>query len=194
MTDSTPQVSSRHMQTFLEVVDRLEAADCAAIRAAIPGAMLQAIHDHTSASWLPIEVNLEVTRIVAERLGPERAHNFFCDLLLAGFETPLLGSFAKGALRLAGTNPGFALKWVPKGFSLVFRNTGEWSTSDITATTGRLAVDGLPTIMASERLWLDSVASSLQALFKLTNKGGEIRVAEVDVSGGRATFRANWPA
>ena len=186
---TTPAVRGRHMQTFVGAIDQLPALDRGVLRERL-AATLETIARASPVGWVPADLNLEATRVVSDHLGPERTRLFFRDLLLAGFKTPLLAAFVSGALRLAGSDPGAAFKWVPQGFGLVFRDCGVWSTHTRTPTSMVVEIKELPPPMR-DPIWLNSVASSLSAVFILTSKQGEMRLETAD-AGATANLRATW--
>lgn len=184
-----PAVRARYMQLFSKQIERLPVPEREAISAAIGRDVIESA---SAMSWLPLAVNLEATRAVAERLGPERTDRFFRGLLLDTAHSPLLGSVVQTALRVAGRNPGLSLPWIAKGFQLIFRDMGGWTT--VRRDTGILVMElaGLPAECVSDDVWARSVASALSALLDLARLEGSVAVAEVDRASGRVVFEARW--
>lgn len=187
-----PSVRARYMQTFLRHIDRLEADDSRAIREAVSPETRIAIETAGLLGWLPIRMNLDATHAVAGRLGVDRTHRFFHDLLLATTETPLLRGFVQAVLRVAVSDPGLYLPWVARGFDLVFRDAGRWTVLEREPGWALLELRGLPKECVTDSVWLRSVASSLSGLLDLTNIVGTVVVREADVKTGAATFAARW--
>src|ERR1041384_5238137 len=111
-----PSVRARYMQTFAKHIERLPDEDRAAIRAAVPEDTWVAIDSAGLLAWLPLEMNLAVTRAVSVRLGPDRAQQFFRELVLAAIDTPLLRGFVQAVLRVAVPDAGQYLPWLARGF------------------------------------------------------------------------------
>ncbi len=193
MAEGTPMVRGRHMKSFLELIDRQDATTRERLRAAIPPAALTAIETSTTVGWLPAQVNLEVTEAVARTLGPQAADRYFRELLLAGFEGPVLGALVRSVIALSGHNPTVGFTWVPKGFNVIFRDCGHWSTPE--SGPGRSVIEGagLPAFLAQSRLWLESVASSLAAVFDVMKiPRGSVLVDRADPEQGLVRYLARW--
>jgi len=180
------------MKGLVEQVKRLPASDRARIEGVIPEAVFREIEETSTFAWLPFEVNLRVTRAVAESLGPRRAHEFFLDLMKASFEGPLLKSLVDAVLRLRGNDPTVMLQWVSKGFELMFKDAGTWSVVDRGEGAASLEVTGLPQEARSDRIWLESVSSSLTALFGLADVRGVTTIREIDEARSAVVFRLRW--
>jgi len=191
MANSAAVVRGRHMQTFLQQIDTLPDGDRTAIRQALSPSTLERIEGVSSVDWVPVAMNLEVTRVVSVQLGSARAPQFFRDFLLAGFATPILHAFVTGAVRLAGSDPGAAFKWIPTGYGLIFRDCGVWATRDRTSSSMAIEVTSLPVLMR-DPIWVTSVAGSFGAIFDLTQKQGTVVVESFDVGAGTVVFRARW--
>jgi hypothetical protein len=180
------------MQTFAKHIDRLPAEDAAAIRASVPDETWTSIGSAGLLGWLPLETNLAVTRAVATRLGPERTHHFFRELLLAAIETPLLRGFVQGVLRVAAPDAGQYLPWLARGFELMFRNAGKWTVLDRSPGWALLELGTLPRQIMTDSIWIKSTASSLCGLLDLMNLEGTVVVHEVDAKAGAVTYASRW--
>lgn len=187
-----PCVRARYMQTFASHVDALPRADRDVIRASVLAETWQAIESASLLGWLPMTTNLECTRAVAQRLGPEGTHRFFRTLLLDTFNTPLLRGLVQSVLRVAVQDPGLYLPWISKGFELMFRDVGRWTVAERGPGSAILEVRGLPAECQDDPVWLTSVASALCALLDLTELDGNITVRSADNDAGAVTFRARW--
>ncbi len=193
MGESAPMVRGRHMKSFLELIDRQDAETRQRLRAAMLAAALTAIETSTTVGWLPAQVNLEVTEAVARTLGAQAADRFFRDLLLAGFEGPVLGALVKSVIALSGHNPTVGFNWVPKGFNVIFRDCGHWSTPESGAARSVVEGAGVPAFLAQSRLWLESVASSLAAVFDVMRvPRGTVVVDRAEPQQGLVRYLARW--
>ncbi len=180
------------MKTFVEHVERLPESDRTRIAQAVPDAFFQGISEAGAVAWLPFEHNLALTRAVADALGPRRTQEFFHALMLASFETPLLRGLVDAVLRLKGNDLGVILQWVSKGFELMFKHAGAWRVVERESGSASLEVVGLPVEAARDRIWLDSVSSSLSSLFSIAEVRGVTTVRDVDIERGKAVFRLRW--
>jgi hypothetical protein len=176
------------MQLFAAHVDRLSAADCAAIRGAIPEETWEAIERAGLLGWLPIDVNLACTRAVAERLGPKKTDEFFRTLLLNTAQSPLLSGLIQSVLRIAVQDPGLYLPWISKGFELMFRDAGRWTVLERTPAFSLVEVRGLPEACLADAIWIQSVVSALSALLDVARLEGSVKLREVDASASRVVY------
>jgi hypothetical protein len=180
------------MQTFAKAIDRLPAEDRDAIRAAVPAETWAAIDAAGLLAWLPLDTNLTCTRAVANRLGPERSHRFFRELLMAAIDTPLLRGFVQGVLRVAVADAGQYLPWLARGFELMFRNAGTWSVLEREPGWALLQLGGLPRESATDLIWIKSAAASLLGLQDFMGLDGTAVVHEVDVKARTVTYACRW--
>jgi hypothetical protein len=192
-SEQNPGVRGRYMKTFLEAVDRLPPADADAIRQR-QAEWVNAVEKAGIISWLPLEANLALTRAVAHVLGPKRTHEFFERLGFESFQTPLLRGLVRSVVAMVGHDPGRYMEWMQKGFGLIFRDSGTWRVIEREPTMATLEVRGLPDACFEDDIWLDSVASSLNALFRLAKCDGSVNVRVRDRKRGHAVMRAVWNA
>lgn len=181
------------MKTFLEAVDRLPPADAQAIRD-LERKWVSDVEKAGIISWLPLEANLALTRAVAHVLGPKRTHGFFEQLSFDSFQSPLLKGLVRSVVAMVGHDPGRYMEWMQKGFSLMFRDAGTWRVVEREPTLATLEVRGLPDACFEDDIWLDSVASSMNALFRLAKCDGSVNVRVRDRRRGHAVMRAVWNA
>lgn len=192
-SERNPGVRGRYMKTFLEAVDRLPDSDSEQVRAREPK-WVKEVEKAGIISWLPLESNLALTRAVAHVLGPKRTHEFFEQLGFESFQTPLLKGLVRSVVAMVGHDPGRYMEWMQKGFSLIFRDAGTWRVVEREPTLATLEVRALPDACFEDDIWLDSVASSLNALFRLAKCDGSVNVRVRDRRRGHAVMRAVWNA
>jgi hypothetical protein len=182
------------MKTFVEHIDLLAAVDRTRIDGIVPDAMWKDVSDAGNFAWLPLDHNLVITRALADALGPKRTHEFFVELMLSTYRTPLLKSLVDAVLRLRGNNLTTMLQWVSKGFELMFKDAGHWRVIEREETSACLEVNGLPAAVTADRVWLDSVCSSMSSLFSLAQVTGLAAIRDLDQPHGRAVIRLRWEA
>lgn len=176
------------MQAFAAHVARLPEQDRSQVRSLVQNGVWDKIAGAGSLTWLPLEVNLACTHAVAATLGRDRAHEFFRSLLLSTFKAPPLQGLVGAVVHKLGKDPGASLFWVARGFDLMFEHCGTWRVIDRTAKQASLQVSGLPFLIASDTVWIQSVASALSALFVIARLEGTATVRNADSNMGRVTF------
>jgi len=189
---AAPRVRGRYMKTFVEHIGLLPAADRDRIEKLVPEAMWKDVAETGNFAWLPLEHNLVITRAIAESLGPKRTHEFFVELMLSTYRTPLLKSLVDAVLRRRGNDLAMMLQWVSKGFEVIFKDVGRWRVVEREESSACLEVNGLPASVTSDRVWLDTVCSSLSSLFSLAGVTGLAQIRELDLERGKAVIRLRW--
>lgn len=187
--NSRPQVRARHLKSLIAAIDRMATASL--VRSRIAPAVLAASEGATSIDWLPFELDLAITRAVYLAV-PTQADAFFRAHTNDSFSGPLLQGIVGAGVRLFGLHPGSWARWVPRGWSLVFRDAGEWSISEAKASECHLALLHLPPMAVEDQYWIRSVARSLDALCDLAKCIGRVDVVTVDPASRRAEFLLRW--
>ena len=190
MSGSGPLVRGRHLKLLLASVER-HALGAAALSKVSPGT-LHTIGESSGLDWLPLEPDLDLTRAIYGALGPVAADRLFRDHTLASFDGPVLQTMVRTAVRLFGLDPASWARWVPKGWSLLFRGCGEWTVGDARAGQVTLTLAAMPPICASDALWVRSVGHSLGALLDLARVRGVVEVAPRAEGASEVAYRLRW--
>lgn len=187
-----PSVRARHMKLFVERVRDLDADRRDAVLARIGPVDLDAIENASPLDWFPVEINVRATEAVWKALGPGAREGFFLRLGMEDFESPLLKGVVATALRLFGVEPGSLLKFAPRGWSQVFRDDATVTAASPGKGVATLTYAGLPAPLAESRIWIDSVAASMGAMFAVTKKRGTVTAEQIDVASGSMTLVFRW--
>lgn len=189
---SEPAVRARHMKGLLSFVERLPPEESSRVRALVPAALVAAVADATSIDWLPLEMNLTVTRAVHDGLGAAGFHRFFRDQLVEAFSGPLLSVIVEAALRVFRVDATSFASWVGRGWPLLFRDCGAWMVERAGEGAARLRVEALPAACVEDEVWLRSVSHSLDAFWVLARADGSCTYTGRDVAAGTATYELRW--
>lgn len=184
-----PLVRCRHLRTTLAAVAGLPEGE--AILKRLPRGLTAEIQRAYGMEWQPMEVELEVTRVIHQALGPARAREFAHDLLLVAFGGPLLRALVETALAVIGPDPAALLRWVPKGWNLVFSGVGRWELEGAGPSSVRVHLCDLPR-GCLDGAWLDTLEGTLRAVLTLAGVTGTVTLAAVDRSARRASYQADW--
>ncbi len=187
-----PAVRARHMKSLLATVDRLPATEAEAVRRRVEPTVLAGIADASGVEWLPVAWNVALTRAIHDALGVERFRRFFRAEQLESFRGPLLKYVVDGVIHLLGIDLGSWVRWIPKGWGLVFRDCGSWSVGAVEPGRATLLLDALPPECFDDAVWHDSVAASLEALLDLASSDGSLTVEGVDRAQRRVAFVLRW--
>jgi hypothetical protein len=187
---SEPVVRARHLKQTLEAIAALP--EHAEIRARIGDRVLRDIEGSHGFDWLPIEHDLAMVGAEREVLGTDRQAAFARAVVNASFRGPLLGRLVESAMRLTGMDPAGWIRWIPRGWSLIFSGCGAWSV-------GAKGADGtvvfrlaqLPEQLLDE-VWARSLAASLSAIVDLAVATGGVELRSLDAAAREATFVLRW--
>lgn len=142
--------------------------------------------------WLPIEIDLELGEAVSDVLGPDvdRERARLC--VLHCFETPLLRPFLHGADMLFGLSPAGLIATIPRGWPAVYRDAGTLRYEIDGGLRRVLIYEDVPTAVIGSRLYLESLAGSLESIFELCKVEGSVSLGRVDASARRAELHFEW--
>ena len=170
----------------------LEPASALRVRARLAPGTLAVLERSSRLAWLPIEIDVELTHAIYVELGAGRAHELFRRNLSAALDSPILRSFAQGALRLFGASPERVFGWAPKAYAQIYRDSGAMRFRAEEPGLARLELSELPPAIASSRNYLDGVAGSIAAGFDLMGVKGEVSIERFDPTRRSACFRLDW--
>jgi hypothetical protein len=142
--------------------------------------------------WLPIEIDLDLCRAVAEVLGPEveRERGRRCVRTL--LDTPLLRPFIAGVDMLFGLEPAALIGQVPRGWHAVYREAGRVRYEVGVGLRRSLVFEEMPPNMVASGIYLEAIAGALHSLFDLCRVEGSVEVVCADVDRSRVEFEFCW--
>jgi hypothetical protein len=185
-----PSVRARHLKNILEAL--ASQRDATAVLAEVPPACRVAIQEASGIDWLDVGLDLEITAAAYRSLGPAGADACFRGLLGRAMEGPLLRSLVVAAQRLFDLEPGALARWIPKAWTLMFRECGAWQVRGAGERGVELTLSALPPRLAEDPVWPRSVAASLEALFDVAEVTGQVALAARP--GPALLFRVTWEA
>ena len=168
-----PETKAGYMKDYLTALRRLPAEKNRAVLQGLED-LVSEIENASRSAWLPISANLRVTNAVFRKLGSAEANEFYAQWIRRQIETPVWTNLIRGALALFGHDPGSLAQWMPAAFGLMYRNYGQWKVQRIADTHVQLELTEMPTELATNVYWQQSVRSGLFALYRLTRVDGEI--------------------
>jgi hypothetical protein len=183
-----PSVRARHLKSALAAVDALPHGR--ALREALPARMVRDVEHANGFDWLPIEHDVALTLASASILPVDEFERLWRAVVLDAIEGPLLGLLMRTAVRMFGYDPTEFSRWIPKGWAMVYRDVGTWTSCHATDQGALLRLEGLPPA-CRDPIFTRSVACSLAAIPVLTGRTGGARV--VDASDhGTVSFELSW--
>lgn len=189
-----PVVRGRHMKSL---VGALEVWDGGARPLALlPAEALGTISSAGGLDWLPVALDLQVTQAIYDGLGSAEADRFFRAHTLESFEGPILQTLVSTGVRIFGLDPVSFLRWVPRGWHLIFRGVGEWRVPAVPpgATSVALVLASLPGECAEHAVWVRSVARSIAAVLDLARVAGSVELLPRARGGREVHLSVRWSA
>lgn len=186
-----PRILASFVKSTLDGADRADPRLGERVRARIDAAARAALDAAGPVSFVPVELDVQVTEALFAEAGEARAREILRENLLLTFDAPILSSFVGGALRLLGRNPGRLFDWSAKVWGQLYRDCGSIRFAREGDGGGRLELTGQPACIAGSRPYLSGMEAALDASFALMDVDGEVQLAEVDPR-GRAVFRLSW--
>jgi hypothetical protein len=159
------------------------------ILADVPGRSLRLIDRASAFDWIPIEIDLDLCRIVQAAAGEEGIRAWGRAAVLRTIESSLFRPLVDTSIRVFGLTPVTLLRLAPLIWRSTFRGAGQITVKLTAPRTATVQTAGLPAAMR-ERAFLHSIAGSLEAAFELAGDAGTILL--VDPPDGEPRFVATW--
>lgn len=168
----------------LALLPERECAELARARDAIEAA----VEGRAPTAWLPVELDVELSRAVQDQYGPERTRQWVKDALADSTSGPVLRPLF-AALQALGFTPVRALERTPRIWSMIYRDCGTCEVTGASEGQGECVIRDLPA-MLQEHWYLSGVAGGLEGLLDLA--GADRALVSTRVEGNTAKLRARW--
>ena len=190
--ENSPRILAVFVQSSLEEIMKLDAKVGDRVRAGLKPDVLEAIETASPVAWLPVEVDVEITDCFFQVAGVERAGLAFRGALAEAIKRPLLRPLMDGALGIFGRNPAKILRWVPKAWSLIYRDCGEMRCTHADENSAALELRLLPHSIVHSRFYLRGTAASLSAFFDWLGIDGQVTLEGPCSTQRTAKFKLSW--
>jgi hypothetical protein len=187
-----PRIFAAFVRSSLDTVDRVDAGLGARVRGRLRPETVRALDEATAVSFVPVELDVDVTESLFAEAGTARACEVMRENLSLTFESPLLSALVSGGLRLLGRSPARLLGWSSKFWSQLYRDSGTMDFVSDGTHAGRLVLRDLPPCIAASRPYLLGMAAALGASFEMMDLEGEAQLGTVDVAAGSAEICVSW--
>jgi len=178
-----------HVRQNLEGVCDLGEDVDARVRAGLGEAQVAEIETAPRSKWLPIEVDVELSRLVHAHAGHQAFVDWSRAAMVASAETPLLSGFVRAGLRLFGGNPGSLIRLARRGYEQIFRDAGALSVEPRREDSVRVVGVDLPAQIVDEPLYLEGIGESIAALPLLVGFEG---FSQLCVRGTDVAWTITW--
>lgn len=180
-----------HIRSNLEELEQFGGPTAERVRARIAKSTFVAIEDAASVAWLPVEIDIDITRAVFDELGPKAVRKWSRDALVRSTEGPLLRPIIDGTRSLFGLTPHTLLKLMPRGFDLVYRGCGGLRYEEESEHACVLHHTGVPATFFDGEAYLEGMAGGFEAAILLGGADGTVELSS-HRSAGTARYRAVW--
>jgi hypothetical protein len=187
-----PEMSAEQLKENLFALLVLGNDTASRILADLPPLHLRRIERADRAEWLPIEIELTLTRAVLAEVGEEGLGRWSSAALKRSLDSSLFRPLLDSAVRLFGLSPQGLFKMAPQGWRRAFRGAGELAVQP--NGPGALQVDlvGLPEEL-KDRSFVLTIGTCLYALFDACQVAGRVQVVAPPPGVG-ARYQVSWTA
>ena len=187
-----PTFRARHLQEWLDNVEREEDPYRARFFAAIPADMRLAIESANRVSFLPVAYHVELADILLDAFGEARAHEYYRRAFAGSLRGPVFGPVLRTSTRLFGLTPASFLRWASRGWDSTFRNCGKLVGEVLSPTSGRLHYVDLPPVCTASDAWLDSAQGSAYGVLDMLETVGIVRLDKSRRAEGGLDLHLEW--
>ncbi len=166
------------------------------IRAAVRGSTIDQIEAPGDKTWLPLDLDVELTEAVGRLCGAHGLATWCQASLRTSVQSPLLGPIVSGAARVFGADPRAMIGLVPRAWAYVYRNAGRvrmpaCEASGPSDPTRRvtLVYEDAPAAVFESAWYLEGVGAALGVILELCGARGFV---SVDRHGAETRLRFEW--
>jgi len=187
-----PEMSADQLKENLFALLVLGNDTASRILADLPPQHLRRIEQASRTDWLPMEIELVLTRVILAEVGEEGLRRWSSAALKRTLDSSLFRPLLDTAVKLFGLSPQGLFKMAPKGWGRAFRGAGELTVQPEGASAVVVDLVGLPEEMR-DRSFVLTIGTSLYALLDACKVTGEIRVVAPPPGVG-ARYQVSWTA
>ncbi len=186
-----PAFRGSQLLAKMKAIANTEPAFSEPVRERLGPAFLQMSEEISGAQWLPLDADVQLNHALFDTHGNAGVRRIAVDSIAASLSGTLLGPIAQGGLRLFGTRPSRLFGLVPRTMSMVFRNCGNASVENSTASDLNLTFSDLPSGFFMPG-YSEALASAFIPVLNLCPVEGGVSVAERDEKAGRIVVSVRW--
>lgn len=176
----------------LETIDAYDRDLATRVRAALDPMSLTRIETASRLAWLPIDLDVELTRAVFSVAGMGRAQEIFRHGMIASLDAPLLRPIRVAAGALFAGSIRDVLGWTPRVWSTIYRDCGAVALVERGPGSVDLNISGLPRSILAYPNYLLGTAATVEAVFDAFGVQGRIDLIGPNLNESSAILRARW--
>lgn len=142
-----------------------------------------------SSKWLPLQLDVELSRLVYEHAGRKAFIEWSRSAILESAKSPLLSGFIRAGLRLFGGNPGSLIRLARRGYHQLFREAGTLEVKQLREDAVRVVGLELPALLVEEPTYLEGIGESIAVLPQFVRHEGS---SKLHVDGDQVHWDISW--
>jgi hypothetical protein len=192
VTEEEPLVRGRHVQEWLERVEREPEPYRTRFFDALPSSTRAAIESAPRLGWVPVGLHVELADVLLASFGPKHAHDYYRRAFTDALRGPIFDGLVKMGVRILGVTPKALLRWAHKGWEASFRSCGMVEGRALGESKGELLYSGLPPVCTASDAWLDSAQGSAYGALDLLAVSGVVRIDKSGRDRGEMRLELEW--
>lgn len=165
--DKRPEIRCRQVRSKIKSVELLDPEVKKRVLERFSQATMQAIQKAKDDYWLPVEYNIELTECIAAEIGEEGAFEWSRKAVSYSIKSSVVGPFFIASLNMFKFKPSSVLKVATQLWKSIYRNCGEFTSSQKSPNCIHYILKGLPPVMLKSRPYMIGIAAFIQALGEL---------------------------
>lgn len=178
-----------HVRENLEGLRNLGEEIDAKVRARLGEETVTEIETAPSSKWLPLQLDVELSRLVYEHAGHDAFVDWSRSAVLESAKSPLLRGFIRAGLRLFGGNPGSLIRLARRGYHQLFREAGTLEVEPLREDAVRVVGLEFPPLLVEEPIYLEGIGESIAVLPHFVRHEGS---SELHIEGQRVAWTISW--
>lgn len=187
-----PQIRAAFCRSELGSLDAVDADLGQRVREVMNPDALMRIQTASRLAWLPVELDVELTRALFAVAGPVRAQKVLRDSMVAEFDGPMLRPLRAAAAALFGNTVKDASAWAPRVWSVIFRDAGELAVVDAGTNAVDFVLRDLPRVVLESPNYLLGFSAVFEAVFVIHGAKGSMFLTDPDPRTGEVRLKARW--
>lgn len=141
--------------------------------------------------WLPIGVDVALTRAVHKLTGTNGVRDWSRRSFLAAVEGPMLRPIVRAVVSLFGLTPATVLRRAPMGWQQIYQNCGLLLCEPLAPDRMRLRVEGARGPFLDDTDYVEGTCGTFEGAVDLGGARGSVS-AHIDAGARRVEFDVSW--
>jgi hypothetical protein len=156
-----------------------------------PG-VLAAIDVGGGLSWVSLQHHLDVLRTIRRVVGDARFRELARQGSARTLDESAFRPLVESAFRMLGVTPRGLLRMASQGYNLSFRLCGSLLCNEVSPTSCRVLLLGLPLEGQDAETFCLGLAGTFESLVEMAKERGRVSINAAESSPGRVVFDVAW--